>query len=225
VKRAGTVFRLVILGCLLAVNPLAEARTGISLHFGGRSGFDSSWSAEDLSHNLRRLSKEREAWFQEQEKAGAFLIPPPADKVPHWAQGQEIALRERPEMLLVRMNWAGVKAAIAMLKGDLSWEYEDQLGRDLPFGFDAERLGSQILSDFRFSGHSKSARTTLLRREESRLREIFMELRDQIRRDVVQAHHSLEVAQRGKSPQAITRAHWRLLFELGRLVPGKKSRK
>lgn len=200
-------------------NTPADARGRISLSIGmGRGWPEPIFHPGDLQLSVRRLQKARKEWFEQAKASGAFDNAPKDTKAPHWATCQKIALQNRPEMLLIRMNWAGVKAAIAMLKGELNFEYEDQLGEKLPFGFDAESWGSEILRDFSLAGWSKSKKLRVLRSANNQIREIFTTVRDEINRDAVFAQHECEAA---KGTQ-INLALWRLWFELG-LIPTSKK--
>jgi len=199
----------------------AETRIGFSLRLGRGSG--PVWIGEELQVLVKRIQREREAALRDLDKSGRILQPPPIVDFPHWARCQEIAQGSRPDMLVVRMNLAGIKAAVGILKGTFDGDHEDRLMEGFPSGFSPGDWGGEILSDFRFMGMSKADRLKVLKRQEGCVRELFTDLRDEINRDVVWDHHKWERARGGSDAVAVNRAAWNLWISLG--CPGKNSLK
>lgn len=214
---SGTIFvaLLLLFSQFFQGNPV-HGKSFLSFSIGSRGGWpEPVWTASDLSVLVKRIEREQEKWFEEGRKSGKLNTPPPVKSFPHWARCQEIALKNNHAMLIVRANLAGLRAAVAALKGRLSDDYGDSLGSDFPFHFDPEDWASCILSDFRLAGYSKKEKIKILSSEANRVREVFSDLRDAINRDVVWEHNALENSGKGNDPVAASHAAWRLWLTMG----------
>ncbi len=209
------------LGMLFSLIPgnRAEGKTrwGFSVSI-GRPGMgfpEPVWLAADLREIVRRYQKDVKEKFEKEEKIGGHNAPPPVNSFPHWARCQELALKLRPDIVFVRMNLAGVKAALSLLKGDFSDLRDDNLSEGLPSGFSARDWGEEILGDFQLRGCSKGQVSRILSAQVGGIRELFMDLRDEINRDIVWDHHSWERATRGNDPADKNRQAWKVWRTLG----------
>ncbi|NLI75606.1 MAG: hypothetical protein GX442_04085 [Candidatus Riflebacteria bacterium] len=174
------------------------------------------WVASDLQVLVRSVQKDMENALKDLERTGRILQPPPVgESFPHWSRCQEIGRVARPDLLLVRMNLAGVKAAMGMLKGDWPQRDEDRLDEGLPAGFSSADWGQEILRDYRLRGRSKEQRLRILGRQAGMLRDLFTDVRDDIARDVVWAHNAWEKVRAHPDPMVRSPAAWRLWQAMG----------
>ncbi|HNV72145.1 MAG TPA: hypothetical protein PKO06_20730 [Candidatus Ozemobacteraceae bacterium] len=188
----------------------------LRLDIGGRGGWpEPVWVASDLEMLVRRLERDREAKIAEADRQGVFYRPPPLGTFPSWTRCQELALQHRPEMILIRVNMAGLKAARRLLKGGYGDSDEDSLGRNLPSWFSAERWGEEILRDFRLSGRSREKISRLLSQQLDGVTALFTEWRDRLNHEAAQASHSLERARLKGSEDAVRLACWKLWITMG----------
>lgn len=198
---------LLVTGLTIGERPVwAGSRVGIGISIGSgntRSSLGNLFSgpisdARDLETIVRRIGKDRERFLEASEKQGDLDRVPPVESFPGWARCQEIALNSRPEMLLVRMNMQGIRAAIDLLKGNRDQDYDDSIGRDFPPGFDARDWGEEILARCGASAGNRNHLKRALSHAAAAMRSLFSDVRDGINRDVVFAHHSWERS--GRSP-------------------------
>lgn len=173
------------------------------------------WQESDLKLLARRIQKDMEKALSEADKAGQTLLPPPAPAFPGWSRCQDIGQQARPDLMVVRMNLAALKAATAMLKGTFDRMDEDRLVDGLPFGFSPGDWGSEILRDFRLRGCSRKGLLRILSIQQGSARELWMDLRDEINRDVVWAHHKWERVKNHPDPIVRNQAAWKLWHAMG----------
>jgi len=172
---------------------------------------------------IRRGQRELEEFLDTAERGGRFRASPPLARAPHWAECQRIAKVTRPDLQLVRMNLAALKAARAKLQGKWTPDYEDSIGRDLPFGFSPEDWGDEILRDFSFTARSRGEVKAILSECSDAMTRLLVDTRDAVDRDVVYAHHSWERAVREAGPPGpagslspqVAAALWRLWYTMG----------
>ncbi len=219
-KRASAFLHLALVIALsLVVFPLpaAEKRSwSLQLEIGGRGGrCEPVWVASELETLVRRIERDRERKIEEADIQGVFLRLPPMEQFPSWTRCQETALQYRPEMVLIRLNMAGLKAARRLLRGGYDDSSEDSLGRNLPSWFSAERWGEEILRDFRLCGRSREKTYQLLSRQLDGVSALFSEWRDRLNHEAAQAAHTLERARSKGSPDDVRRACWKLWITMG----------
>lgn len=221
-------FRWLLIVLMISVTAgvlAADTRVGIGFSFGsgsrssaGLKGLFSGpiWDARDLEDIVQRIGKDREKILEAAEKNGDLDTAPPVGSFPGWSRCQEIALKSRPEMLLVRMNMQALRAAIDILRGNRDSDYDDSIGRDFPPGFDARDWGGEILARIGARGRNRDSLKRALSHEAEAMRCLFTDVRDGINRDVVFDHHTWERAGLDTSrPLARHRAAWKLWYTLG----------
>lgn len=174
------------------------------------------WNCELILYQLKQIENKWEEWQKKYIKSGVLRHSNPGCRFPNWSEAQREAYRKRPDMLLIRMNLAGIKAALAMLKRERgAGRFEDSFDNGYPLGFNAESWGRAILSDFGLAWFSNARKREVLSRERSRLVEILSEWRRRVDRDVILAHNRYERAMRSGKTDDINQTAWDLWYELG----------
>jgi len=173
------------------------------------------WQGSDLKILARRIRKDMDNALKEAEQAGRTLLQPPVPVFPGWSRCQDIAQQARPDLMVVRMNLTALKAAVAMVKGTFDHMDEDRLDEGLPFGFSASDWGAEILRNFRLRGCSKKHLLRLLTIHQGAARDLWTDLRDEINRDVVWAHHTWENTKNHPDAASRNRAAWNLWHSMG----------
>ncbi|MBP7634002.1 hypothetical protein KBA41_07505 [Candidatus Ozemobacteraceae bacterium] len=173
------------------------------------------WQESDLKLLARRIRNDLDNALKEAEKTGRTLQPPPAPAFPGWSRCQDIAQQARPDLMVVRMNLAGLKAAVKMVRGTFDHMSEDRLEERLPFGFSAGDWGAEILRDFRLRGCSKKRLLRILTIHQGAARDLWTDLRDGINRDVVWTHHAWEKTKNHPDAATRNRAAWNLWHAMG----------
>ena len=186
----GMVVMMVVFWILSGVWPGQAGETSWSFRLQPGRFPDPVWEGSDLKILVRQISKSMENALKEVEKTGRILQPPPVAAFPAWSRCQEIGNQARPDLMVVRMNLAALKAAVAMVKGTFDRMDEDRLVEGLPFGYSPGDWGAEILHDFRLQGCSRKALLRVLTIQQGAARELWMDLRDEINRDIVWAHHA-----------------------------------
>ena len=213
--------RFLLVVCLLTLISTIGFAAGkpswsLQLEIGRRGGWaEPVWLASDLEILVKRLERDREARIAEADKNGVFLRLPPMESFPSWNRCQELALRLRPEMILVRVNMAALKAARRLLSGRYDDHDEDSLGNNLPGWFSAESWGEEILRDFRLGGRSREDRKRIISRQLDGVTALFSEWRDRLNHEAALASHTLERARAKGNADEIRVACWKLWVTIG----------
>ncbi|HOT27652.1 MAG TPA: hypothetical protein PLU72_05655 [Candidatus Ozemobacteraceae bacterium] len=173
------------------------------------------WQESDLKLLVRRVRKDMDEALKEAEKTGRILQAPPVPAFPGWSRCQDIAHQARPDLMVVRMNLAGLKAAVKMVRGTFDRMSEDRFEEGLPFGFSAGDWGAEILRDFRLRGCSKKRLLRILTIHQGAARDLWADLRDDINRDVVWTHHAWEKTKNHPDTATRNRAAWNLWHAMG----------
>ncbi|MFZ2958315.1 MAG: hypothetical protein WA705_15615 [Candidatus Ozemobacteraceae bacterium] len=190
------------------------SKTGITFSLNwGNIGFQCS--DNQLEETIDEIEKQREQKFNENREKGFYDVSIPFPSLPSWARCQEIALKTRPEIVLVRMHLAASKVAMALMSQRGHDPFDDSLTEGLPFRFDPEDWGRYLAQRALARAHSKEGAKRIISHLQEKFRMLFSDVRDRINRDVVWAHHELGRLPATSRSMERNRAMWKLLFAMG----------